>query len=944
MYLALIVLTALFARLSFTLYADDFEGRLQPQIVRAMIQVSKILPQLEENEQAIRDINDNLEKRRQSIYNVHEEDLEDLDNSEIGSKENVEKVVEHTLSWMNRVTKLRVGREGHVIVVSKENYTILACPHESFVGQELYLVDYKKFDINSVPDLDELGGSLTKEDVPRELHLFVPASMMQLVKKEGMDALDVGIIGSFFAYKDTYILCGVTLGESIAYVLIRCFISTLIFFVVAWVLVCYAGFAFSWRKDSEAVFRRKLISYCALGTLVLFFSTWYYQTIMDVTGDLSTMNEHAKVAVETLDTYRQYRKELSEWLDQQYLEQCRLAAELVRSDGTENVTRQELADYAKELKVEYIYVFDKNGKVVVTNSPYDHFTLSKNKEDQSYAFRSLLDGKEYVIQGVQKDDAGGEKMQYIGVSLRDENDLADGFVQIAIRPTLRERLLNPINVQTVLDNLVIGLPDYALAIDKDTLEIVATTGLGFENTSITELGFDAEEIQSSFNGYDIIGGVPYYSGISESEDLYLMPLVRSTENKSSFIIALKMAVMGVIAYLVIMLIASYGYGKVFIAAEAEVPGTDDAASTADGAEEGKEAEAASSPGLFRKLLKAEEKSGFEKRWSKQSAIPIEEQTPEKRTSRIIYRLLLIFSLTLILYETALITFGITADGLNGFSYVLLGNWERGVNLFSLSFCLFLLCVLYVFRVLINKVLYHLARISDLRHETILLMLRNALRYACAILFLYIGLAQFGVDTKALWASAGVLSLMIGFGAKDLISDIIAGIFIIFEDTIKIGDFVTIGSWYGTVEKIGIRSTKIGYFSDTKIFNNSSLRDIINSDGEEAREILKVPISYETDLLEVEKLLKKELPLMTERISGLVKPPKYMGVSSLEDSSVMLQIAIFVPTYARRGALRDLRREVKLLFDREHVNIPYNHVVVKNYDAKEGVYVFTEEER
>ena len=947
LYLALIVLTAFFARLSFTLYADDFEERLRPQIVRAMIQVSKILPELEENEQAIRDINDNLEKRRQSIYDVHEEDLEDLENSEIGSQENVETVVEHTLSWMNRVTKLRVGREGHVIVVSKEDYSILACPEEKFIGQTLYLVDDEKFDIKAVPDLEELGGSFTKEDVPRDLHLFVPTSIIRLLKEERLDALGAGIIGSVFSYKDTYILCSVTLGEGIAYVLIRCFVSALIFFVIAWLLVRYAGFAFSWRKDGGTVFRRKLISYCALGTVVLFFSTWYYQTIMDVTGDLSTMNEHAKVAVETLDTYRQYRKELSEWLDQQYLEQCRLAAELVKSEGAENVTRQELDAYAKDLKVEYIYVFDEKGKVIVTNSPYDHFTLSKNKEDQSYAFRSLLDGREYLIQGVQKDDAGGEKMQYIGVSLRDENDLADGFVQIAIRPTLRERMLNPINVQAVLDNLVIGLPDYAVAIDKDSMEIVATTGLGFENANITELGFDEEDIQSGFNGYNIIGGVPYYLGISESEDLYLMPLVRSTDNTSTFIIALKMAVSGVMAYLIIALIASFGYGKVLFAAEAEVSGTDDAASQTDAAEESKEAETGNSLGLLEKILKVEEKSDyekrdFEKRWRKQSAVPIEEQTPEKRTSLIIFRLLLIFSLALILYEAALIALGITTEGLNGFSYVLLGNWERGVNLFSFSFCLFLLCVLYVFRVLINQVLYHLARISDLRHETILLMLRNALRYACAILFLYIGLAQFGVDTKALWASAGVLSLMIGFGAKDLISDIIAGIFIIFEDTLKIGDFVTVGDWFGTVEKIGIRSTRIGYYSDTKIFNNSSLRDIINADGDEAREILRVPISYETDLLEVEKLLEKELPLMTERIPDLAKPPKYQGVNSLDDSCVMLRIAIFTPSYARRKALRDMRREIKLLFDREHISIPFNHVVVKNYDPEEGTYVFAPE--
>ena len=170
LYLALVVLTVIFARLSFALYAGDFDGRLRPQIVRAMIQVSKILPELEENEQAIRDINDNLEKRRQSIYDVHEEDLEELEDSEIGTEENVETVVDHTLSWMNRVTKLRVGREGRVIVVSQKDYTILACPEEEYVGQKLYLIGGEKFDIEAVPDLEELGGSLSKKDIPQGLN------------------------------------------------------------------------------------------------------------------------------------------------------------------------------------------------------------------------------------------------------------------------------------------------------------------------------------------------------------------------------------------------------------------------------------------------------------------------------------------------------------------------------------------------------------------------------------------------------------------------------------------------------------------------------------------------------------------------------------------------------------------------------------------------------
>ena len=241
--------------------------------------------------------------------------------------------------------------------------------------------------------------------------------------------------------------------------------------------------------------------------------------------------------------------------------------------------------------------------------------------------------------------------------------------------------------------------------------------------------------------------------------------------------------------------------------------------------------------------------------------------------------------------------------------------------------------MYVAVVLINRILYLIARVSDMRVETVCLLLKNAMKYICVVIFVYYGLAQFGVDSQTLLASAGILSLMISFGAKDLVSDIIAGFFTLFEGSYKVGDFVTVGNWYGTVTEIGLRTTKVNFFSETKIFNNSSMRDIINSDGSVARMILKMPISYDADLVEVEAVLEEELPKLMDVIPGLVKPPRYEGVESFEDSSVMLRIAIYVNNRVKYPAFRRLNREVKLIFDRHGIEIPFNQIVV--HEARDG---------
>lgn len=933
-YLLLAVLTIVCARFSFSLYQDDVESRTLPQITRAVVQISKLLPQLEQNEQAVRDVCNNLQDTRQSVLKGNEDVL----GKQAQQVESVEDVISETLSWMNRVTMLRVGRRGHVIVISKDDYRILAHPDSDFVGETLRSLD--NLDTSSIPDIS----TVTPENVPSDMHVFFPTSFFQenVSIDRFLAAADAGVYGTVVSYKDTYILCGVTIYEAIVFVLARCLITTLLFALTSWVMIRFIGFSLAWRKDERNGFFGKVIFYSASSVLFLFASIYFYQSLMDVTNDLSTMNAHAQVAVENLNTYQEYRTRLSDWLDSQYLEQCRLAKDLVKSKGKENLTRQDLAEYAKQLGVTYISVFNRDGRVELTNSPYDHFQLSDNKEDPSYAFRPLLEGREYVIQAPQKDELSGEEMQRVGVSLRNDQDLADGFVQIAVDTELRNRLLSPINVQTVLDNLVIGLPEYALALDKESKEVVATTtNLHDEKSNLKDLEIDLETIENNFTGsFDTgsfdIKGVTYYAGVSESKDLFMMPIVRSTDNKIGFFITLKMTAFCALSFILYLILAMVSYTRVLSVASHETVDEEVDASGAADATDDEDAE----PSVFKKLkemLEARKKSDFYIRWHKHSEIPLEERSPEMRAAHIIHLITLIFSAALLIYQAHLITMGIDKSRLQGFSYVLFGNWENGFNLFSISYCLFLACMLNVIAEFLNFVLYRIALVSDLKNETILLFLRNALKYVLAIIFLYLGLARFGIDTRALWASAGILSLMVGLGAKDLIADVVAGLFVIFEGTYSIGDWIKIGDWFGMVNEIGLRYTKFGIYSDTKIINNSSIRDLVSYAGEVAREVIKVPVSYDAKLADIEEVLERELPKIGESIEGLVCPPWYSGVASFEENRILLRVVILAKPAKRRSALREMQRQIKLLFDREHIVMPYQHIIVEEYEETQRLH-------
>ena len=926
LYAVLLLTSVLVLILSIALLDKNYTTRLEPQIDRAVIQVAKLLPQLEQNEEALREA---YAQMTESWKELLSHDVFSEADFTLPDEAALEEIAGDTLSWMNRVTKLKVGRDGFMLVVDKETSHILAHPDENYVGRLFQPFDQIAED--EVIAISSINRWTKPENLKLSLGIMEPYKLaINRVHtfRDFIDYLGMSLIGCVMDYGDAYIVCGVPILEWASYIIGNALVFTLVFVILMWLLIKWISLVTDSRRETVKSLRLKLICYASLACVVMFSVCWYTLVLADVTNDLKTMDKHADAAVETLNTYREQRDNLNSFLDEYYMTQCWLAGQVVTNTGRDALTRKDMQHYADDLKVKYLYAFDQQGKVVVTNSPYDHYSLSEDPADPSYEFRALLDGVYGVIQEPALDKRFDEDVQYVGMSLRNEEDLCDGFVMIAVDPSLRDALISPLTVETVLSNLIIGLPEHAIAVDKETLNIIATTGIGFKGASVEELGIRKENLTEDFSGFLKINGQTYYAGVSETAEMYLVPIVRRTATLDNLMLSLWMMLCMAVTSLLILALALCGYQRVVL----------------DGAPEVEEAKSPdvepehSSRGLFSgisNLLSVQNKWGFEERWGIES-VPGDKQTPEQRISRIVYRLLLVFCLFILLpaLYVSLDRDGSVMD-LGNLAYVISGNWQKGFNIFALTACVFLLCAMYVSVVLLNRILYLIARVSDMRVETVCLLLKNALKYICVVVFVYYGLAQFGVDTRTLLASAGILSLMISFGAKDLVSDIIAGFFTLVEGSYKVGDFITVGSWYGTVTEIGLRTTKVSFFADTKIFNNSSLRDIVNSDGKVARMVLEAPISYNADLTEVEAILAEELPKMTDRIPGLVKPPRYENVQSLGDSAVNLRIAIYVQSDLRYVALRALNREVKLMFDRRGIEIPFNQIVVHHEQETAG---------
>ena len=217
--------------------------------------------------------------------------------------------------------------------------------------------------------------------------------------------------------------------------------------------------------------------------------------------------------------------------------------------------------------------------------------------------------------------------------------------------------------------------------------------------------------------------------------------------------------------------------------------------------------------------------------------------------------------------------------------------------------------------------------------TTMLLLKSLVRNLLAFVGILFILTAWGVDSVTLFASVGLIGLVISFGAQSIVEDIISGLFLIIEKQFAVGDIIIIDDFRGKVMEIGLRTTKfldLGN-SDLKIVNNSQVKDVINASVNTSTAVAEVGVAYEVDLEKLEDLIAKDfIPEFKKKYTAILEGDvTYLGVSALADSSVNLKFAAKVKESDRPKTIRYLNREFKIFCDRNGIDIPFPQVTV-NY--------------
>lgn len=242
---------------------------------------------------------------------------------------------------------------------------------------------------------------------------------------------------------------------------------------------------------------------------------------------------------------------------------------------------------------------------------------------------------------------------------------------------------------------------------------------------------------------------------------------------------------------------------------------------------------------------------------------------------------------------------------------------------------------------IAKILRTLFRLrfkkSD-RTKTVVSLLDGFVKYGAAIAVIIYMLKACGVNTEALIASIGILALIVGLGAQSLIADIIAGMFIIFENEFNTGEIISIDGFRGEVIEIGIRTTKLlDAAGNIKIMNHSDIKNIVNLSREPSLAVVDVDFPYDVPIEYIEKLFDEKFAGLKEKIPGIITGPFYKGVSEYKDSNVTVKIVATCLETDRFQVQRDLLREYRAIITAEGIDISYPHIVI-GQDEKSNIRV------
>jgi moderate conductance mechanosensitive channel len=240
--------------------------------------------------------------------------------------------------------------------------------------------------------------------------------------------------------------------------------------------------------------------------------------------------------------------------------------------------------------------------------------------------------------------------------------------------------------------------------------------------------------------------------------------------------------------------------------------------------------------------------------------------------------------------------------------------------------------------LIGKIIRKLVQVSygdresgEKRQKTLIAVAGGATGVLITVVALLTVLAEFGVAIGPLIAAAGIAGLAFGFGGQYLIRDLISGLFILIENQYRVGDVVCFDSTCGLVETLSLRMTTLRDLDGTvHHVPHGEVKKVSNLSKQFARVNLDIGVSYSSNLEQVIKVINetgKALAEDPEWKNRILTPPQFLRVNEFAESAIIIKILGDTMALEQWGVTGELRKRLKIAFDKNGIEIPFPQRVV-----------------
>ena len=621
------------------------------------------------------------------------------------------------------------------------------------------------------------------------------------------------------------------------------------------------------KRYQPSAVKRFSILCGVIGAILIFLSGLLIYALNELYDDTARGKERLRTVEESLEMYSERAKQNMERFTDIYLDYGTHIAELL-DQYPQLRDRQVLETLADSISASSITLYDARGRESLSSGEYIGLSLGTDPESSTYDFRRILQGVPFIVHGEERDEITGRNEIRVAVRIRDaEKPEQYGVMIISLDPGLSNYDFLQM-ADSVLKNLS-GENVILCIADPESGEILFSGRDDLTHRDVSVLGLSSGQLQASMiknvetedGSLFITSQALHTPGIEEGMQTAKQPIAfyaapGTSVSAGMFYSALAGCLMFILIYAVLAWLVLGGYTDEFF-------------------EENKR--------LGRPVRSS---------WKGWQGVRnyLNSIRPEKIgliTMELIVALYLSQQIPISNFNTALARNSV-------YYYLTSGQWERGLNLFALAGILLLFGQILLCVILIRILLSICSSFAGPKGKTIFRLIRSLVSYLALFAFLILSLTYIGISMAAILTAIGTLGIAVSLGAQHFVSDIIAGLTMVFEGTVHAGDIVDLGVGmkvhHGVVRQIGLRFISLQTRDGNIVtLSNRDVNMTTNMTKLNSRCACEFTISSEYPIEEIEQLLQRELPKIGEKDRRILSGPVYDGIISLTGGSMTLLI-------------------------------------------------------